>query len=114
IVDGVKVRNLEGDAAAELDVFGQVDGPHAALAEFVEDAVASELLGQDRIGRHGTQNSARAGNTVREILFTYSESLPQRKPKTRTKDKGRRTNQERKFFLIRPSSFVLCPFRVTV
>src|SRR5205823_4547783 len=80
IEDGIEVRDLESHAPPELDVLGQVDGPHAALAEFVEDAVASELLGQDRIGRHGTQDSAKAGNSVREILFTYTESVPQRKP----------------------------------
>ena len=58
------VRHLEGDVAAEVGVFGQVDGAHPAGAEFPEDAVTSKLLqqflahghchleGENRIVRH--------------------------------------------------------------
>src|SRR5262249_10577046 len=74
--------------AAELDVFGLVDGPHAALAHLVEDAVAPELLGQDRIGRHGTQDSARAGNSVREFFFTIPKVCLKENQETRNPRSG--------------------------
>ena len=41
-----EVRHLEGDEAVELRVVGEVDGPHAALAEQLEQLVAAEPGGQ--------------------------------------------------------------------
>ena len=37
-------EELEGDEAAELDVFGLVDHAHAAAAEFFEDAIVRDGL----------------------------------------------------------------------
>ena len=33
-------EDLDGDLAVVLEVFGEVDGGHAALAEFANDAIA--------------------------------------------------------------------------
>ena len=35
----LRVQDLHGDALADLDVLARVDGPHAALAQHLEDAV---------------------------------------------------------------------------
>jgi len=46
-------EDLDGDLAAVLQVLGQVDRGHAALAELALDAVAAAEGGGERVGHCG-------------------------------------------------------------
>src|SRR5262249_48037959 len=63
-----KVRHLEGHLAAQPRILGQVDGAHAASAEFLEDAIAAELLRQVLVWGHGDSIWL---ETCRAILSTF-------------------------------------------
>src|SRR5262249_49537383 len=54
-VVGIEVGRLARDPTSQLAIFGQVDGPHAAGAEFLEDAVAPENFRQLLVRGHGNR-----------------------------------------------------------
>jgi hypothetical protein len=60
-----RVRNLDGDAAAEQGVLGHVDHTHASLADLAEDAVVRNGLAdhrsRGRLGRCGTKGKGVSG-----------------------------------------------------
>ena len=59
-----RVQDLERDALADLDVLGEVDLAHAALADQLDHAVAAVDLGADEIGL-GSSGSPRASACAR-------------------------------------------------
>src|SRR5207245_2435870 len=55
-----EVRHLERDESVQLLVPGQVDGPHAAAAQFLQDVVAAEVLRQPAdVCRRGRRRGGR-------------------------------------------------------
>src|SRR2546427_12031169 len=76
---GAEVRHLEGDAAAELAVLGEIDGAHAALAQLADDAVTAKLGGQLSMRCHDDSDSNEKGSRsltktlgLRSTDFSYS------------------------------------------
>ena len=59
------LQDLEGDLAVVLEVLGEVDRRHAALAELALDAVAIGEGGREAIGgRHQEAVTARTGRFI--------------------------------------------------
>ncbi len=50
---GAEQRHLEGDAAIQVRVLGEVDDAHAALAQLLKDTVAPKQLRQAWMSGHG-------------------------------------------------------------
>jgi len=78
VVGHLGAGHLDGHLAVEPRVVGEVDAAHAALAQFLEDAVAAELLRQiaGRRGGHSVQRRGLAGMPRRQ----HGRRLRQRRP----------------------------------
>src|SRR5262249_8283056 len=59
VVRLAEVRDLEGHGAGEEGIFGEVDCPHAALTQLPQEAVATKLGRQNRVG-HFANSPVRA------------------------------------------------------